>query len=318
MDIETLHERNHSFTPALPGLQVAWDSTSLGLLKTCPRKYYYEVIEGWQPNGRALPLIFGIHYHKALEVFDKAVAEGQDHQDAVRTAIRCALQIQQSYEEEINYMPRTTDCTTRNRENLVRNVIWYLDHFKDDPAETLIMKNGKPAVELTFKMEIPMTAPDGDNMLLCGHMDRVVDFGGDIFVMDHKTTKGQTNDRYWNSYSPNNQVSLYTLASTVVLGERAKGVIISACAMGVNFCRFARRPIHRTEGQTREWLDEAQLWMKTAMQYAEQGYWPMNETSCMDYGGCSFRKVCSADPSVRERYLKSDYHKRVWDPMQRR
>lgn len=318
MNLEKLHERNTSFSPDLPGLQIAWDSTSLGLLKTCPRKYYYEVIEGWQPNGRALPLVFGIHYHSALETYDKARAEGESHEVATRTAVRHAMQIQDETVEEIRYMPRTTDCTARNRENLVRNIIWYLDQFEHDAATTIIMKNGKPAVELTFKMEIPMPTPAGDQMLLCGHMDRVVDFGGEIYVMDHKTTKGTLHDQYWKGYSPNNQVSLYTLASTVVLGERAKGVIISACQLAVGFCRFARRPIHRTEGQTAEWLDEAQRWILQAQRYAETGYWPMNDTACGLYGGCSFRKVCSADPAMRGRLLNSDYHKRVWDPMKAR
>lgn len=317
-DILTLHERNKSFSPTVPGLQIAWDSTSLGLIKTCPRKYYYEMIEGWRSRGTILPLVFGIHYHKALESYDVAKAEGKSHEAALAIATRCALQIQEDTAEDISYMPRNSGDTTRNRENLVRNVIWYLEHFKDDAAKTLILKDGTPAVELTFKMEVPFESPDGTPFLLCGHMDRVVDWGGDIYVMDHKTTGGAISDHYWKGYSPNNQVSLYTLAASVVLGDSAKGVIISACQLGVNFTRFARRQINRTQGQTKEWLRETELWIRNAEQYATQGYWPMNETSCMNYGGCSFQKICSADPSMRETFLKSDFVKRVWDPMQAR
>jgi len=317
-DIETLHEENTAFSPNLPGLQIAWDSTSLGRLKTCPRKYYYEAIEGWQPRGKALPLIFGIHYHSALEEYDHAIAAGIEHEDAVRQAVALAMRVQDERDETMRYMHRDSDDTSRNRENLVRAIIWYLEHFKHDPAETVVLKNGKPAVELTFKMEIPLLAPGGDPMLLCGHMDRVVEFAGDIYVMDHKTTKGYLNDKYWQSYSPNNQVSLYTLASTVVLGERAKGVIISACQLAVNFCRFARRPIHRTQSQTLEWLEESQHWIMQAQRYAEQNYWPMNEMSCGNYGGCAFRKVCSADPSMRPHLLKSNFHKKIWNPMKER
>ena len=33
-------QKNSSFSTEIPNLQLAWDSTSLGLLKECPRKYY--------------------------------------------------------------------------------------------------------------------------------------------------------------------------------------------------------------------------------------------------------------------------------------
>ena len=43
-------------SPYLPGtnIQFAWDSTSLGLLKTCPRLYYYTIIEGYAPRGESI------------------------------------------------------------------------------------------------------------------------------------------------------------------------------------------------------------------------------------------------------------------------
>jgi hypothetical protein len=38
-----------AFSPSIPGLQFAFDSVSLGLLKECPRKYQYTILEGWIP-----------------------------------------------------------------------------------------------------------------------------------------------------------------------------------------------------------------------------------------------------------------------------
>lgn len=323
IDIDKLHEENKSFSSNIPGLQIAWDSTSLGMLKTCPRKYYLTMIEGWHSKSRPLPLVFGIQYHKALELFDKAKAEGLSHIEAVRIAVRHALElhdnsIDKNDPEYMSHMERTTDCTKRNRENLVRAIIWYLDHFENDSAETLIMSNGKPAVELTFKMDFPMPAGFPEDLLLCGHMDRVVDFGGDIYVMDHKTTAMALSDYYFDGYNPDNQVSLYTVASTIVLGQQAKGVIISACQLAVGFCRFMRRPINRTKGQNAEWIKDTQHWIEQARVFAETGHWPMNDTACDKYGGCVFRDVCRADPVMRERLLKSDFTRRIWDPMQAR
>ncbi len=323
-EAHTIADKNNSFSPDLPGFQIAWDSTSLGALKTCPRKYFYSIIRGLQPKSKPLPLIYGIHYHAALEYYDHRAAEGMEHEEAVRVTVRYCLRLEgKLYEDDegedpYRYMPRETDCTKRTRENLTRSIVWYLEQYRNDPAKTVIMKNGKPAVELTFKMEIPMTSPDGSPMLLCGHMDRVVEFAGATYVMDHKTTGAAFGDRFWNGFYPNNQVSLYTLASTVVLGEDTRGVIISACQLLVNSCRFARRQIHITQSQTQEWLTEAIQWIEIAQTFAEQEYWPMNETSCGNYNGCEFRKVCSADKGLREMHLRSGFTERVWDPSKAR
>lgn len=48
-------------------VQYAWDSTSLGWLKECPRKYQYHMLEGWSGRGESIHLEFGILYHGALE-----------------------------------------------------------------------------------------------------------------------------------------------------------------------------------------------------------------------------------------------------------
>ena len=44
-------------------VQWAWDSTSLGWLKECPRKYQYHMIEQWRGRGESIHLEYGILYH---------------------------------------------------------------------------------------------------------------------------------------------------------------------------------------------------------------------------------------------------------------
>ena len=34
-----------------------------------------------------------------------------------------------------------------------------------------------------------------------------------------------------------------------------------------------------------------------------------------NYGGCVFKGICNKDPVVREKFLETDFEKRVWDPM---
>jgi hypothetical protein len=317
MTLETLHERNSAFTKEVPGLQIAWDSTSLGLLKTCPRKYYYNMIEGWNPKDQALPLIFGIWFHSALEHYDKFKALGASHDEATEKALRFIL-CETGERKDGVWKPWTTDCSQRNRLSLIRAVVWYLEHFKEDPAKTIILADGKPAVELSFKMEIPLVSPNGDNYLLCGHLDRVVEFADQIWVMDRKTTTSTLTDYYFSRYSPDNQMSLYTLSSRIVLPRSASGVIIDACQLLATGARFQRSFVNRTNGQVDEWMDDIQTWIKIAEGYAKAQHWPMNDTACDKYGGCKFREVCNKDPKVRKHILSSGFEKRIWNPLEAR
>lgn len=313
---EQLYEANASMSREVPGLQIAWDSTSLGLLKTCPRKYQLTMLEGWHGKKEALPLTFGILFHEALEHFDKLRAEGGTYEEARLDAVRYILGRSGKRTEEGIWKAWSTDCTKRNRRTLVRAIVWYLEHFKDDTAETVVLKNGKAAVELSFRMPIPLTSPEGDNYLLCGHMDRIVNYQGATYVLDYKTTAGTLSDYYFERYSPDNQVSLYTLAANVVLEKRAAGVIIDAVQLAVGFNRYFRGIVHRTKPQLDEWLHDAMEYIRLAERWAETGYWPMNDTACDKYGGCPFRGVCNKDPGVREKFLSSDFRRKVWDPLE--
>lgn len=313
---EDKHQKNSSFSEKIPGLQIAWDSTSLGLLKTCPRKYQLSLLDGWQTKGGALPLTFGIHYHKALEIYDKAKALGASHEEAVKDAVRTALTISGIRTPDDVWQAWLTDCTKRNRFTLVRALVWYLEQFKDDPAKTVILADGRPAVELSFKLELPLESPEDGAYLLCGHLDRVVEYGDNTWVMDRKTTGQTISEYYFKQYNPDNQMSLYTFAANIILPRSASGVIIDAIQLAVGFNRFQRSMINRTQGVLEEWYKDLEYWIRMAEQFAINGYWPMNDTSCSKYGGCHFQEICSKDPGVREMYLKSDFVKREWDPLQ--
>ena len=75
------HLTKGSADPFLPGtyVQWAWDSTCLGLIKTCPRLYQYTMIDGYVAKGESIHLRFGIEYHQALQDYDIARAEGIIH-----------------------------------------------------------------------------------------------------------------------------------------------------------------------------------------------------------------------------------------------
>lgn len=336
--IEDTHLTTGTASPFLPGtnIQFAWDSTSLGLLKTCPRLYQYTMIEGWGHRGESIHLRFGIEYHSALEFYARQRAEGIKHEVAIQNTVR---------EVALRTFDWRVDQSTKagkykNRETLIGLVVAYLDHFIDDPCTTYIKADGAPAVELSFRFELdwgpegvvidkvptdrgPLEITSQQPYLLSGHLDRVVEFNGGLFVMDHKTTTTTPSDHYFNQYEPHNQMTLYTLAGQTVLHTPIRGVIIRAAQILLEKPhRFVSGFTYRTPDQLEEWLCDLRIWLNLAESYAEANYWPQNDTACDKFGGCKFREVCSKSPGVREAFLRADFDKleedQRWNPLRSR
>lgn len=315
-------------------IQWVWDSVTLNWAKTCLRLYKYQMIDGWQPRAVSFHLDFGLWYHSALEQYDKLRANAVEPEEAVRQVVRTlfektwiedpngghpALTFQDEQGAWVNVDPN------KNRETLVRSVVWYLDQFgENDPAKTMILPNGQPAVELTFKMETEIALPpvDGNtghaNYLLSGHLDRVVIFDGDPYIMDRKTTKSTISPYYFRRYNPDNQMSLYSLAASIVFNTPVKGVIIDAAQIAVGFTSLSRGIVTRTSSQLDEWMLDLKPLLESVRVAAETNHWPMNDTACDKYGGCPFRDICSKDPGVREQFLQSNYVRREWNPLTER
>lgn len=370
MPLDTSH--NSSFSKLVPGLQLAWDSTSLGYLKECPKKYYFKVVLGHMGSSENVHLMFGDWYHKALERYDHLRAEGKDHEFALHSVVEYLLKITvverkqlicepQKYgrpkpqimgieieikqdsaghgcggvfqfpkDTEVEHkcpscgcqrvsiengkFPWISDDKNKSRFNLIRTVIWYLEQFKDHPLETVILSNGKPAVELSFRFEPGWFTGDGEPYVLCGHLDRLAKVGEEVHILDRKTTKSTISRDFFEGFTPDNQMSLYTVGGRICFGQNVKGVIIDGAQVAVNFSRFERGFAGRTLDMQEEWMTDALMWIENAEKYARRQHWPMNDKSCHNYGGCEFQSICSKSPNSREIFLKK-IETRTWDPL---
>jgi len=307
--------------PFLDGTKVqwAWDSTSLGWLKECPRKYQYHMLEGYVGRGEPVHLEFGIHYHEALERYENLRWGSMSHDSALSIVVRETLwrtwRDGKPWRAQKDF-PADDKTSLKSRENLIRTIVWYLDKFKDDPAKTKInAETGKPMVELHFQFEIDQYAGSGRPYVLCGYLDRVVEFQDQTFVMDRKSTTSTLGSYYFEQYDPDNQMSLYTIASQVAFHTPVKGVIIDAAQIAVNFSRFVRSFVFKTPDQIEEWMKDLGIWLRQAERYVAENYWPQNDKSCHKYGGCVFREICSKSPSVRDKFLETNFEKRTWNPL---
>lgn len=126
------------FCRTLPALQFAWDSMSLGDLKTCPQKYKYTRIDGWQSKRTKPSLAFGLLFHTGLETFDSALLGGAQREDALRAALRKVLTKGHQFQSE---------DTTRTKFTLCRSIIWYVDQYHNDQLALVALPSGKHAIE---------------------------------------------------------------------------------------------------------------------------------------------------------------------------
>lgn len=308
-----------SFSTKLPTLQLAIDSTSLGAYKDCPRRYAYSILLGMVPRAESAHLTFGLLYHGALERYDHARASGQSNDEATLLAVRYCLE--QTWH---NGRPWASDIPEKNRLTLVRTVVWYLEEFsrENDVLETVILDNGKPAVELSFQFHLPYESQTtGEPFVLCGHLDRLArhrDMPNQVWIADRKTTKSTLGQGFFDKFSPDNQFSGYTLGGTLTYRLPVAGLIVDAAQVAVTFSRFQRGIIQRTEETLEEWLQDLGTWLADMEQSAVSGRWRMNDRACSHYGGCPYRPICSKPPSVRDQWLEAGYVQRVWDPLKAR
>lgn len=322
-----------SFTPE--GIQIGWDAHSIATAQECLRKYQYSILEGWKPNTLGDDLFFGRVFATALEHYYKYVAMGMSWEEALEEVTREAL-------EETWIRPDTTRFdpaevaqdgivdtgkpwvpvngdTTKTRENLIRTIVWYIDQFHDEPIKVLNMEDGRPAVELSFRL------PVDNGITFCGHLDRVVEFQQDPYVMDQKTTKSTIGPYWFRQFKPKTQFSMYGFAGSAIFHTPMKGVIVDGVQVAQGFSKFVRNPAAQfTESELNEFYDNAMWYIALAQEATRRLLYegtpmPHNPESCHKYNGCDFREVCSVGPGLRRQFLKGGFHrKELWDPMEAR
>lgn len=307
--------RASAFSTVTPNFQLAWDSTSLGTFKECPRKYAFTMLSNYHPRGQNVHLTFGTLYHAGLERYDHARASGSDHDTATRIMVRWTLSNSGTRDAEGVFHPWTSGNEYKNRYTLIRTLVWKVEADRGSIYKTVIMDNGRPAVELSFNFEVFDIG--GEPVSLCGHLDKVVsDHSEELWIGDHKTTKSALSSHFFASFTPGNQFSQYTLAGKVVMDRPIQGVLINAAQVGVGFSRFQSQPAPRPAAVVNEWLAETRWWLGQAHDMAQANVWPANDKSCGNYGGCPFAKVCAKSPAFRDNYLKMDFDQWVWNPLE--
>lgn len=295
-------KHSYQWHPHHPHLQLAWDATSFKAFGYCPRYYYYTVIRGFKSYSESFHLQFGRLYHSALETYDEAIALGVSHSDARLLTTDKVLKESFGWESGDN---------TKNRFTLWRSIAFYMEQFppETDPVKTVVLNN-IPVIELNFSFNLDRSR-DGYSFFITGYFDGLVEFANSYYVRERKTTKRQLNSDWFNSFSPDIQIDIYTIAGEVVLNEPTSGVYVDGAQIGVNFTRFARGPVPRSPDAIAEFFQDVQSTLDRVESYADERYYPKNTRNCWS---CHFAKICRLNPSMREVVLNAEFRVEDWDP----
>lgn len=289
------------------------DSHSIRTLKTCPRKYFYEIVLGFNSPEKAVVFAWGSAYHKFREVLERSYGIGPEApptfdankaMDAMVTATNTGLKYWRK--SGIDQEPGTRfGFMTAAR--LVMSFKRAFQHWTFEKQQGQIEV---VAVEQAFNVQLR------DGSRTSGRFDQLVRWNAALWDRDFKTT---TKDSafYARQLEPNDQFTRYTLAGGYLSGEQVQGVIAELLFNNNPTKKETKGPdiITLTTSRTQSQLDtferEQGVINRTLEVYRETDTWPMHENACPF---CPFHSVCTrTSESAMEAQLEQHFVIRPWD-----
>lgn len=296
------------------------DNFALTMHQTCPAKYNLRMNEGWTTRRKSGALGFGSTAHSGLAVWYKTGDLAQ--------SLRAITEAWPSESPSDDY---------RTLEKCISVMVEYTKAYPTESFRVIGHGTESPMVEVAFTLETGMYlsckecgpiagAWDKEDKYCknCGEplepieyggiFDTVVEFGGQAFVLEHKTTS-QLGSYYFNQYKPNNQVTGYVWAARKLSGKRVGGAIINAIGVfKVGATKFQREITSRSDADIETWLDNVRAVCEEIQWHNRTGTWPMRTSACVLYGQCEYHSVHVLDnPVAQQKRLEQDYVRDHWD-----
>ena len=262
-----------------------FDSSSLKAFLNCPRKYFWNYVEHFQPIGYDKPALdFGTAIHEALRVW----YEEKDLDTALEV-------FHDLWDERWEDKKRTHE----KGEKLLRG---YVEEYPREPFEWI------SPPEQVFKIEL-----FGVNFV--GRFDGVVRFQNMPLIIDHKTAT-RMGATYFKGFRPDMQMSAYTWAARQLYDEKIMGALINVLYFTTRQMDFEREIINREDWELEEFLDVASSVISQIKALDRDNYkeWIPNWGFCKRWGVCKYRELClSKDPY---RTARGGYEREEWNPLE--
>jgi PD-(D/E)XK nuclease superfamily protein len=288
------------------------------MAQTCPAKHFLRIHEGWTSRRRSGALGFGSCLHEGLAVWYRTGDLG-----------KALIAINDKWPPD---MP-VDDF--RTKEKCVSVMIQYAKQYAHESWQVVGMPDN-PVVEIPFTLDSGMYLPCAEcwNLAdtdpyepLCrncnapkepieygGIYDLLVEFGGNLYVVDHKSTS-MMGSGYFNQFKPNNQMTGYIWAASQMSGKKVNGAIINAIGIyKTGTTKFEREITSRSPLAIEAWKLNVYHECVQIKQHERDGFWPMRTGACTQYGLCEYHSVHSLDhPVEQQKRLETDYVRDKWD-----
>ena len=307
-----------------------YDNTRISSHRNCPRKFYWRHVRHFTPITTRAPLVFGSCWHAAMDAVWKLGCGDNsiDNTEIARTGYAAFC-----YMWEIDYKLPLYEAMSpdqrdefgfRHDETAYHMLMNYVEQRREWMRKMTLIEVEKP-------FAVPVD-PDDPNLFYVGRLDKVVEWDGRVWVLEHKTTSMYRKNGYFSStwvdsFSPNSQVDGYLHALHMLFGDRAKGVMIDAALVHKTVHEgFMFIPIERGLAQLDAWLWEAlyqirmiQNDMKFAHEFDDAAFmpaFPKNTNRCIDFNSqCAYLDLCKfvANPATIQE-APQGFAEEKWEP----
>jgi len=292
--------------------------------KDCPRKYFLRHVLNWRSEGVAIPLVFGLSWHSAMDVVWQHYHNVPNRNELVQLAMAAFLETWEgeglppdlNLELTEKYSPRTPGIAAE------------MLHKYIEKRETLI----KSATLITKEAPFAVPLPGTEHTWYIGRLDKVIQTE-QILALEHKTTTAYKKDggfqtSYIEGWYSDAQVKGYQFGGGLYYPGLTQVWVDAALVHKTVHDAFRFVPVaHQFPlleefiSDTREWVNRVEL--DTQAYHADgdrlaSGVFPKNENNCMGkYGACTFLNICRTNsrPELLEAPPEG-YIEEAWKPFE--
>ena len=252
----------------------------------CQRRFWLRHVKDLTLKTRITPLEFGGAIHAALNTWFKSGSA-----DKALTSFKSAWEACGG------------DCQEdqkRTQAKAERILKGYIAKYAQEPFTVL-------ANEKAFESVMP------NGLTYIGRRDRVVNWQGAIYVLEHKTMS-QLGYATFNKFKPNLQIDGYIYDAAKNDYPTCHGCVVDAILVAKTKEDYARKIETRTAEEIDTFPELFDHITQAIQNSLANDHWVPNYEMCTYYGACPYRTMCMQPKELWQRIADTEYVVSHWDP----
>lgn len=315
LDVE-FEVHNPRFMKSLPRYEPKIkDHSSIIEAKKCLLRYFFRVVLGYVPKDTInVYFPWGTAYHifrnRLTELYGYGDNEPKvfDEEKAKKAYAKAAAEALMYWNTHGEEQKPDSPINWFTSQRLASSLLEAFKHW------TLERKQGKIKVLATEQL-VCVQLPDGS--YTNGKVDEVVEFQGEVWGRDYKTTS-KSRDFFKRGLVPNDQFKRYTYKLGKLTGRTVRGLIIQVLynsrttKTGDKGPEIYEEYVEVTKAELERWEQDSIVWNKILDVCRETDTWPASEVNC---AWCPYHRVCQKPTEAAMEYeLRSKYKISLWNP----